>query len=94
MSTPRDDWHDDLFQPRLDQIVNLRHRLVRLGPAIDWDFVGKPFGSVCRTGRGQPPVVDVSPHLGSRLPAALLMPNPHWRSPVEVDQLRPALFNK
>ena len=38
MSQPRDDRQDDLFRPRLEEIVNLRHPLVRLAGEIDWDF--------------------------------------------------------
>lgn len=29
----------DLFRARLDQIINMRHELVRLGRAIDWDWI-------------------------------------------------------
>jgi len=30
---------DDLFRARLDQIINMRHELVRLGDEIDWDWI-------------------------------------------------------
>ena len=30
MSQPRDDRQDDLFRPRLEEIINFRHPLVRL----------------------------------------------------------------
>jgi transposase, IS5 family len=43
MSRPRDDRQDDLFRPPLEEIINLRHPLVRLS-------------SVCRVGPGQPPL--------------------------------------
>lgn len=66
LSRPRDDRQDDLFRPPLQQIIDLRHPLVRLVREIDWDFVGRRFGSVCRTGRGQPP-------LPTRLVAGLLI---------------------
>src|SRR5579872_2863070 len=66
MSKPRDDRQDDLFRPPLDQIINLRHPLVRLAGEIDWEFVAKRFGAVCRTGPGQPP-------LPTRLVAGLLI---------------------
>ena len=56
MSRPRDDRQDDLFRPPLEQIIDLRHPLVRLSREIDWDFVGRRFGAVCRSGRGQPPL--------------------------------------
>ena len=56
MSHPRDDRQDDLFQPSLEQIINPRHALVRLAREIDWDFLGRRFGSVCSVGPGQPPL--------------------------------------
>jgi len=56
MSKPRDDRQDDLFRPPLDQIINLRHPLVRLAQEIDWEFLGSRFGSVCSSGPGQPPL--------------------------------------
>jgi transposase, IS5 family len=66
MSRPRDDRQDDLFQPSLEQIINPRHALVLLAGKIDWDFLGRRFGSVCSVGPGQPP-------LSTRLVAALLI---------------------
>ena len=56
MSQPRDDRQDDLFRPLLEEIVNLRHPLVRLAGEIDWDFLARRFSSVCRLGPGQPPL--------------------------------------
>ena len=29
----------DLFQARLDKIINMRHELARLADAIDWDWI-------------------------------------------------------
>jgi IS5 family transposase len=66
MSKPRDDRQNDLFLPRLEQIINLQHPLVRLAEEIDWDFLAQRFGAVCRAGPGQPP-------LPSRLIAGLLI---------------------
>src|SRR5262247_4944725 len=66
MSQPRDDRQDDLFQPPLEQFINPRHPLVRLAREIDWDFLGRRFGSVCSVGPGQPP-------LSTRLVAALFI---------------------
>lgn len=66
MSQPRDDRQDDLFQPPLEQFINPRHPLVRLAREIDWDFVGRRFGSVCSVGPGQPP-------LSTRLVAGLFI---------------------
>jgi transposase, IS5 family len=56
MSKPRDDRQDDLFRPPLDQIIDLRHPLVRLASEIGWAFLAQRFGAVCRTGPGQPPL--------------------------------------
>src|SRR2546427_9143420 len=57
MSQPRDDRQDDLFRSSLEAIINLRHPLVRLAAEINWDFLAKRFGSVCRVGPGQPPLL-------------------------------------
>jgi IS5 family transposase len=56
MSRPRDDRQDDLLQPSLETIINLRHPLVRLARQTDWDFLAVRFNSVCRVGPGQPPL--------------------------------------
>jgi len=57
VSQPRDDRQDDLFGPRLEAtIINLRYPLVRLAAEINWDFLAKRFGSVCRVGPSQPPL--------------------------------------
>jgi IS5 family transposase len=56
MSRPRDDRQDDLFGPLLEEIINLRHPLVRLAAEMDWEFLAGRFGSVCRVGPGQPPL--------------------------------------
>src|SRR6266436_4207749 len=56
MSQPRDDRQDDLFRPPLEEIINLRHPLVRLAGKIDWNFLAGRFSSVCRVGPGQPPL--------------------------------------
>jgi hypothetical protein len=69
MSQPRDDRQDDLFQPSLETIMKLRDPLVRLAKEVDWDFVGRRFGSVCSVGPGQPP-------LSTRLVAALFHAQP------------------
>ena len=47
MSQPRDDRQDDLFRPPLNEIINLRHPLVRVAGEIDWDFLAGRFSSVC-----------------------------------------------
>lgn len=66
MSRPRDDRQVELFRPALEQIIDLRHPLVRLAAEIDWEFVGQRFGAVYRAGPGQPP-------LPTRLIAGLLI---------------------
>lgn len=30
---------DDLFRARLDQIINMRHEMVRLADDLDWDWL-------------------------------------------------------
>ena len=66
MSQPLDDRQDDLFRPALEEIINLRHPLVRLAAEIDGGFLAGRFGSVCRAGPGQSP-------LPTRLVAGLFM---------------------
>jgi transposase, IS5 family len=56
MAKPRDERQKDLLKPSLDQIIDLGHPLARLAGQIDWDFLGKRFGSVCTPGPGQPPL--------------------------------------
>lgn len=42
----------DLFRARLDQIINMRHELVRLGQAIDWSWIdGELSGAFSENGR-------------------------------------------
>ncbi len=41
MSRPRDDRQVDLFRPALEEIIDLRHPLVRLAAEVDWEFVGR-----------------------------------------------------
>ena len=66
MSKPRHDRQDDLFPPAVGPDHQSAPPLVRLAEEIDWEFVGKRFGSVCRSGPGQPP-------LPTRLVAGLLI---------------------
>ena len=37
---------DDLFRSRLDQIIDMKRPLVRLGGLIDWQLIGRKLG-VC-----------------------------------------------
>lgn len=48
--------HDDLFRARLDQIIDMRHELVRLGRLIDWPLIGRKLGEVYTDAPGQPPL--------------------------------------
>jgi hypothetical protein len=36
---------DRLFRPRLDQIIDMKHALVKLGQVIDWRFWKSETGS-------------------------------------------------
>ena len=47
---------DDLFRSRLDQIIDMRHELVRLGGLVDWRVIGDRLGEVYSDGPGQPPL--------------------------------------
>ena len=46
---------DDLFRARLDQIINMRHELVRLAEEIDWAWIDDEL-SVFYCDRGRPAV--------------------------------------
>ena len=59
MSRPRegrDKGEQDLFRSRLDQIINMKHELVRLADAIDWPHLEDRFGEVYSDGPGMPPL--------------------------------------
>ena len=66
MGKPRDDRSKDLFQPALEEIIDMGHALVRLAKEIDWDFLDRRFSAVCQPGPGQPP-------LPTRLVAGLMI---------------------
>ncbi|MBI4724403.1 MAG: transposase [Rhodomicrobium sp.] len=56
---PRERWEAgqrDLFRPRLDQIMDMMHALVRLALEIDWAFLEREFGAVYPDGPGSPPL--------------------------------------
>ena len=36
----------DLFRSRLDQIIDMKHALVRLGRTVNWGFLEERFGEV------------------------------------------------
>lgn len=59
MSRPREKretGEHDLFRSRLDQIINMKHELVRLAQVIDWPVLEARFGSVYSDGPGMPPL--------------------------------------
>src|SRR5437016_9647820 len=52
----RDEGKQDLFRSRLDQIIDMKHALVKLARSIDWRFLEERFGAVYTDGPGQPPL--------------------------------------
>ena len=52
---------DDLFRARLDQIIDMRHELVRLAQLIDWEMIGRKLGEVYTDapGHGAPAPYDM-----------------------------------
>lgn len=46
----------DLFRSRLDQIVNLKHQLVKLADVISWASIAAKCGEVYADGPGMPPL--------------------------------------
>src|SRR6202047_5020180 len=62
----RETGEQDLFRSRLDQIIDLRHPLVKLARETDWAFLEQTFGEAYTDGPGQPP-------LPTRLMAGLII---------------------
>ena len=62
----RETGEQELFRSRLDQIIDLRHPLVRLARETDWAFLERTFGEAYGDGPGQPP-------LPTRLMAGLII---------------------
>ena len=52
----RESGQNDLFRSRLDQIIDMKHALVKLAHTIDWRFLESRFGAVYQDGPGQPPL--------------------------------------
>jgi hypothetical protein len=52
----RETSEQELFRSRLDQIIDMKHALVKLGQAIDWRFLEERFGAVYTDRPGQPPL--------------------------------------
>src|SRR6516162_8835500 len=51
----RETSEQDLFRSRLDQIIDMKHALVKLSQAIAWGFLEQTFGAVYTDKPGQPP---------------------------------------
>lgn len=45
---------DELLISRLDELINLKHPLVRLAGLIDWPEIERTFGASLTSGRGRP----------------------------------------
>src|SRR5438132_10235095 len=52
----RETSEQDLFRSRLDQIIDIKHALVKLARTIDWRFLEQTFGAVYTDKPGQPPL--------------------------------------
>jgi IS5 family transposase len=52
----RESGEQDLFRSRLDQIIDMKHALVKLARTIDWPFLEERFGAVYSDGPGSPPL--------------------------------------
>lgn len=50
----RDADQDDLFQPRLVDIIDMKHELVRLEQLIDWDFFEQEWAGFFPSHTGRP----------------------------------------
>jgi len=66
----RETSEQDLFRSWLDQIIDMKHALVKLAWAIDWGFLEQRLGRCTPTNRGQPP-------LPTRLMAGLALKYAH-----------------
>jgi IS5 family transposase len=52
----RETGEQDLFRSRLDQIIDMKHELVRLAQTISWAFIEERCGAVYKDGPGMPPL--------------------------------------
>ena len=50
----RERGEQDLFRSRLDQVIDLKHPLVRLAGRVDWGFLEGRFGEVYSDEPGNP----------------------------------------
>jgi IS5 family transposase len=44
----------DMFRPRLDEQINMKHALVRLAGLMDWELIERHFAGHFTSGRGRP----------------------------------------
>ena len=54
MTPKKTENHPQIFQSRLDNQLNMRHKLVILAQQIDWTAYEKEFGSLFDPGQGRP----------------------------------------
>jgi hypothetical protein len=76
------------LRPALEDIIDLRHPLVRLAREIDWRFLDGRFASVCAASVGQPPLptrlvagLFILKHmhdLSDEVLCARWLENPYW----------------
>ena len=52
----RETGEQDLFRSRLDQIINMKHELVKLAQAVSWAAIEERCGAVYTDGPGMPPL--------------------------------------
>lgn len=51
---PRGPQTSDLFRPRLDEQINMKHPLVRLAGLMNWQEIERNFSAHFTSGRGRP----------------------------------------
>ena len=51
---PRQDEQDDLLRPRLTDMIDMRHELVKLAALIDWEFFAREWAGFFPSHRGRP----------------------------------------
>ena len=64
-----------LFRPRLDQLIDMRHALVKLGRETDWAFLERRFGAAYEAGPGPHP--GWAAHADTRSQPARKRPRTH-----------------
>ena len=51
---PRQSEEDDRLRPRLVDLIDMRHELVKLGTLIDWEFFEREWSGFFPSGTGRP----------------------------------------